>query len=276
MRRLCLLLALIWFAGSQPASAMLIPMPHTVSSLASCYQDETIYTPASSNTPAVVAHSFVGRGKEVAFRTCRDEDGNIHYFVRKPRPNRGGVCHVVEDELFPATASEFVIVDVLYGGMNPDWYFDLHGWRHVPPKPWTAMGYRAAHRSLVQVMAENSACPPPGDAGYIAATGTDGLIKTFFLRWRAVISSPDSFDRAFASVPELSTFDSAPVSPDHVRRGLRTAVFDRHEQVTLIMCDEQELGEQGGCYAYVGVFSILFDVTDRGLEIMGIRENPLA
>lgn len=274
MRRSLMLLALAALALPHPVTAQFV-MPHTIQSLSTCAMNEEIYTAASTDAPAPVAHSFGGRGKEVSFRTCRDGDGITHFFIRKPRPNRNAICRVVEDELFPADDSDFVIVDVLYDGTNPSWYFELHGWTFRPPAAWSEMGYRARHRSLALVTADAATCPPTNDARYIPVSGTDGLIKTFFRRWRAITASPEDFDRALAPVPVLPV---PPFSndPDRVRHAVHTQVFDRHQDVEGIRCDEQELSIQGGCQAFVGDFSIFFDVTDHGLEITGIRENPVA
>jgi hypothetical protein len=275
VRRIWTILALCSLAAwPNPAPAQIVVIPHSVNALALCGGDK-LYAPGGHSAPGVIARSFAGRGAVLTFRTCQDSDGNTHYFVRKPRPNRNGICRVAEDEVFPGRAGDFVIADVLYDGTAKGWYFDLHGWTFRPPANWRAMDYRARHQSLALVTTSSAICPRTDDAHYIPVSGTDGMLKAFFKIWRTATASPGSFDRFFAKVPVQA--ETAFGSPDAVqtRSFLRDIVFKRHADVATVDCDMQEMGSEPGCAALVDIVSILFDVTDHGLIITGIRANPI-
>ncbi len=261
-------------ASAGPVSAQIIVQPRTVQALLLCEADR-IFAPGDSGAPPVIARSFEGRGKVVTFRTCRDADGNTHYFIRKPRPNRDGVCRVVEDELFPGTPKDFVIVDLLYDGTAAGWYFDLHGWTFRPPGDWHALNYGARHKMLALVTSATAPCPRTDDVHYIPVSATDGMLKTFFGVWRSAKASPDSFDKIFAAVPVLPIPMFERLGTVRTLPGLKRAIFESHEDIASIDCEVSGLGTASGCTAWVDLFSITFDVTDRGLAITGVWENPL-
>jgi hypothetical protein len=268
----CGLVALI-----SSASAQMVAVPHTAGALMLCDGYKS-YAPHDNGAPGIIARSLVGPGAILTFRTCRDADGNTHYFVRKPRPNRSGLCRVFEDELFPGRDRDAVSIDVQYDGTAPDRSFELRGWTERPPQKWRAMYYEARHESFGLATSASAACPRSDDARYIPVSGTDGTITSFFKIWRAATLSREGFDRAFGNVPVLAGMPGEAAPSQSEISGalgmLRSAVFDQHLDIFYVDCQTSQLSTLSGCVAGIYYSSILFDVTDHGLVINGIRENP--
>jgi len=174
-------------ALTNKAAAFAVINAHTVQALYSCSASK-IYREDSKDAPDIIARSFAGEGRRIVFRTCRDYDGNTHYFIRKPRPNRNGVCRIFESEIFPGSETDFIIVDVLYDGMAPNWSFDLKEWKGVPPQAWISMRYTP--QSSILGFATTESCPPGEDARYIPVGDvTDGLMTTFPTYWEKITQS---------------------------------------------------------------------------------------
>ena len=253
---LCFLLLLL---APNPARTQVIIRPHTANALTYCTGDK-FYSAHSTDAPSIIANSFAGDGKQVAFRTCQDGDGNIHYFIRKPRPNRNGVCRTFEDEVFPGTDSDRILVDVLYDGSAPNWYFSLNGWKAWPPDDWTLLHY--SRQSAILGFVTGGECPAGDDARYIwLGNVTDGMLKAFQEKWNQVSQSPEAFDKAFFAVPTVSSFtgklDARPSQA--MRDRFRDYVFQNHDKPTLISCGD------GGCVANFKYQAIGFDFTADGI-----------
>ena len=211
----CLFLLL----APRPGEAEVIIHPHTANALRYCVGDK-IYSVHSTGAPSVIAASFAGDGKQVAFRTCQDGDGNSHYFIRKPRPNRNGVCRTFEDEVFPGTDNDKILVDVLYDGSAPNWYFSLKGWKAWPPDDWTLLHYTP--RSSVLGLVSDEDCPTGEDARYLSLENvTDGMLKAFQSSWIEATRSSETLDKAFRNVPTVSGATVVIANPTHFAVALK-------------------------------------------------------
>lgn len=255
---LCVLLAL-------PADAMIIIQHNTANALTYCTASN-LFSAASTDAPALVAASFSGEGKRVAFRTCRDGDGNTHYFIRAPRPNRNGICRVFEHEVFPGTENDSAIVQVLYSGMEPGWEVTIRRWKMWPPDEWTLMHY--SRQSAVLGFVTGQACPLGDDPRYIGLENvSDGMLTSFQSKWEAVTRTPTALEEAFAGVPTVTAFSGAiDAQPSaRLRENLRRSVFERHRKVESISCHE------GGCTAWLDSVSVDFDVTPSGIAFKALK-----
>jgi hypothetical protein len=242
------------------AQAQLIAPPHhTLQSLTTC-DGNHFYASQSARSPSRIAKSFEGKGALVAFRTCTDADGNTHYFVLEPRPNRNGVCRTYEHELFPGGDQDEAFITLLYDGTAPDWYFMMKGWKSWPPADWNALHYSA--RSEVFAFVSGEKCPLGSDPRYLPVEHiTDGTLKAFESLWLRINSSPKDFTEVFAHV-------TIPANQGDVIERFRHAVFDDREQITSISCGD------GGCTAYFGDFAVRFDTSISGIEIEGVEQLP--
>lgn len=253
---------------TQPAFAQFVVPPHTVQALGTC-DVERIYNSQSANTPSLIAHSFRGQGSSVTFRVCTDRDQNTHYFIRKPRPNRNGICRVFEEELFPGNERDMQIVDVLYDGTMPGWYFTMTGWKSWPPTAWAKLHYSPQSQILAQ--AGDGACPATDDKGYVpVGSMTDGMLHGFFKLWHDVSYSPEAFDKAFANTTSVAIIGMG-FKEDHAAlvRELRDDLFEKHSspRPEFLRCD---LGNLPGCTAYFDRFDVGFDVGDQGMVLTRI------
>ncbi len=262
------------FSAVSPVSAQIIVREHTVQALAYCESDH-YYNPATADAPAIIAKSFEGPGKQVTFRTCTDVDGNTHYFVRKARPNRNGICRVFEEEIFPGSTTDSVIVDVLYDGMAPHWYFDMQGWKYSPPNSWAKLQYTAKSRILA--LESSDGCPSGDDKRYIPVGPlTDGMLKSFYGLWHRVSETPASFDEAFAGSVSIGS-EALGYKQDHAElvQRLRADFFDLGRERPRIYELECGGGRLDGCSAFMSDNMVIgFDVTEHGLAITTIDLTP--
>jgi hypothetical protein len=250
--------------AARPASAQFIITPHTAQALEYCYAGVAVYTAQSANAPANVAAVFADKGKVLGVRICKDADGNTHYFLRQPRTLTGDVCRVAEEEVFPATSQDIVMPasPAIEGG-----YYSLPGWTWRIPEDWDRLRYQRQNTTLAVVLPASGACPPPDDKRYIRVSATDGMLRTFFRKWRAMTASPEVFDAATAAIPQHTVMFPG---LDQVQRRayLRKLIFGQHEDIESVECENE-------CQALVVVFAFVFDMTDHGLVITEIREYPL-
>ena len=243
-----------------PADSFVIINHHTANALNYC-DESKLYGAHNTDAPAIIAASFAGEGRRVAFRTCPDGDGNMHYFLREPRPNNNGVCRVFEREVFSGTEKDELFVQVLYDGTARNWYFTMKGWKVWPPDDWTSLHY--SRQSAVLGFVTSQDCPPGDDPRYIWLKNvTDGMLKTFQNAWDAARRSPEALVNAFRDVPtEGSKFpgqmDAQPSQA--LRDRFRSAVIEGHDKLTGISCDDR------GCYASLSNQAIGFDVTPSGI-----------
>lgn len=249
------------------AQAQIIVQPG-VGELMEC-GDSRLYDSRSADAPALIANSFKGQANVLVFRTCEDMKKNTHYFIRKPRPNRNGICRIVETEVFPATAEDSVFVDVLYDGVAPGWFFTMPGWKSSPPDDWTKLQYHSRGRVFAQ--RSDGECPPGGDKHYVPIEGvmTDGMLNAFFDLWRDISSSPEAFDRAFANTASVIY---AHEDHDALVRSLRKDLFEKDHARPVLGTLECIIGNFSGCDAFFDRYEVGFDVTDHGIEITRIDE----
>jgi len=253
-----------------PCDAQITIQAHTLQALSFCHDDEHLYSAESRAAPSTIAASFKGQGKVLVFRTCKDVDGNVHYFMRKPRPNRSGVCRVFEDEVFPGTKKDDVSVEVLYDGTAPNWFFVLRGWNSRPPNKWAKMRYSPQSAVLAQV--HDGECPRGDNSDYISISGvTDGTLKSFYHLWGSITASPEVFSKAIADVPLRFNTGNA------TRSNLQIAVFEGHQRLASVECygsAADAIVNDGGCTAIIDSFGVQFDVTNTGPSITGLYEMP--
>jgi len=201
-------------------------------------------------------------------------DHHTHYFVRKPRPNRNGICRILEQELFPGTPQDEQIVDVLYDGTAPNWYVTISGWQSWPPEDWVKLPYLPQSGILAQESGD--ACPPGDDKGYVSVGSmTDGMLKQFFALWRDISSSPEAFDRAFANTTS-NAYANMGGKEDHegLVRTLRQYLFEKNRaRPALKVLDCNTVGRLEGCSAYFQGFVVGFDVGDSGLKITRLDQE---
>ena len=144
------------------AKAFVVPSrPGTVQALMDCF-DHKIFNADSRDAPVNVASSFSGEGARLVFSTCRDAEDNTHYFVRAPRPNRNGVCRAFEEEIFPATASDQIRIQVMYDNMAGEQYIALKRWTRSIPQGWAALKYPSRTQEYEFLI--ESDCPVVDDA----------------------------------------------------------------------------------------------------------------
>jgi hypothetical protein len=248
------------------AMAFVVPSrPGTVNALMDCF-DERLFNAQSRDAPAAVAAAFAGQGSKLAFRTCRDTDRNIHYFLREPRPNPNGVCRTFEKEVFIGAPSDGAHVRLEYSGTVDNWYFVLRGWTETPPASWSAMRYPA--RSQVFGFVADGDCPPGDDTRYMALTNvTDGTLKAFLQAWSRVAASPESARAALGGflveahpIPRFNT----PERQRQFRERVIAAVSSRKESLAAMSCDTT------GCAAQFDSFYAAFDIGPNGIVLTGL------
>lgn len=246
-----------------PVRAFVVPpRPGTVQALMDC-SDQKTYDARSSDAPAAIAASFAGKGASLAFRTCRDTDRNVHYFLREHLPGRNGVCRSLEKEIFPGGAMDSVWVDVRLS--PPEWYF-LKGWKQYPPNAWQALHYPVRTQEFGFVT--DGDCPPGDDARYLALINvTDGMLKSFQQVWARVAATPQSLKAAIAPLP-VSAAPTERFNTPERQQAFRTALvarmFEKHERPAGLACDS------AGCSATFDSFRVLFDVTPDGIVLTGL------
>ncbi|MBS0471024.1 MAG: hypothetical protein JSR60_08135 [Proteobacteria bacterium] len=257
-----------------PANGQWTIRAHTVQALAFCRQDK-LFDAMSTGAPPRISVALSGRGSVLAFRICTDADGNEHYFVRQPRPNRAGVCRVLEDEVFPAKRpSEFVNVSVPTDVSSNEHPFGLAGWTDRAPAAWRRLGYRSETRSFALVTEPDGRCPLPDDTRFIPVTASDGALREFQRLWHAATATPQDFYREFGSAPVLNSIPSGVPKQATAYFLLHDLVFDRHADISSIECQTGSTGTDT-CSAWIGNISIEFDVSGQGLVVTGIRESPV-
>jgi hypothetical protein len=161
-----------------------------------CIGGEKIYGAASRDAPALIARSLAGDGKRFAFRTCTDAEGNTHYFIREPRPNRDGVCRAFQNEIFPGTEQDSWMAQIQYDGR--DMFVDIKGWKSLPPDAWRSRPYYRPSRHVSLGFVSNEACPPGADPRYVPLTNvTDGVLKEFTRLLEEAAASPQAAARIF-------------------------------------------------------------------------------
>ena len=265
---LCFLFLLL---SRGPADAQVSIQLHTAGSLSDC-EGSTLYSARSTNAPAIISSSFGGEGKRLAFRTCRDADGNTHYFIREPRPNRNGVCRVFENEVFPGPSKYGVSVRLLYDGTAPGAYFNMKSWSAWPPDDWTLLHY--SRRSSVLGFVTNEDCPIGDDVRYIPLQNvTDGMLKAFQSAWIEATGSPETLDKVFRNVPTLGSehpgqIDTPP--SQKLRDRFRNDIFNGHNTVVEMSCAED------GCSAYLRDQAVGFDFTTSGIVFTKLEQLWIA
>ena len=255
-------------ATGTPAVAFVVPSPPgSVQALMDCF-DERLFSAQSANVPPAIAASFRGQGAKLAFRTCRDADRNIHYYLREPRPNRNGVCRTFEKEVFLGSASDRVLVHLLYDSNAPNWYFMLSGWSSLQPPKWTAMRYPA--RSQVLGFIAESDCPPGDDPRYMPLGNvTDGTLRSFQQMWERISASPEILQAALERLPVsrvtgIERFDT-PERKRAFKERTITRVLKEKPQLQGMTCHE------GGCAAWFDYWTVEFDVGPNGIVLTGLR-----
>ena len=199
-----LIAAFVLFANQPPAAqAFVVAPPGTVQALMDC-PDRKMFNSDSRDAPAIIASRLSGEGARLVFSTCQDADGNTHYFVRAPRSNRNGVCRAFEEQIFPATASDRVRIEVTYGNMAGERYVALKGWTRSIPQGWGALKY--ASQAQEYGFLTDSDCPRGDDARYMALTNvSDDVLKSFQGAWSRISASRQSLEAATAKLPTVWT-----------------------------------------------------------------------
>jgi hypothetical protein len=260
-------------ASATPALAQFVMQADTVGAMQQC-GDSKFYNSRSPNAPAIIKNSFKGQGSVLTFRVCKDADSNTHYFVRKPRPNRNGICRIFEQELFPGTAKDEEIIDTLYDGTAKGWYFVLPGWKSWPPSDWEKLHYFSQSQVLAQQSA--SLCPGGEDVGYVPVTAsmTDGMLNAFYDLWRKISASPAVFDKEFLNT-KSDGYTGLALTENHAAlvQALRSELFDKNGTRPSLEFLNCEIGTRPGCSAYFNSIVVGFDVTDTGMQI--IRIDPI-
>jgi hypothetical protein len=229
-----------------PAYAQIIGRPR----VHQCSPHQELYSTSSKDIPPVLAAAMTGDGAALEFRTCRDGEGSVHYFVREKLPNYSGVCRISEKEIFPGKATDEAFFNT---PSAPSLARALKGWTEKPPLSW-----RARYRSDATEMAlvHDGPCLNSSVANYIAVSGvTDGMMKNVMGAWSRAVGSPGAFDRAFASV-ELRRGATA-----DDKRKLRAAALAGKLRFGDISCTDRD------CAASIAALTLYvhFDVGARGV-----------
>ncbi len=237
-----------------PAQAQMVIQPHTASALLSCY-DDRLYKAGDAGAPPLIRDSLTTLGKPVVFRSCRDDDGNTHYFVRASYPKQNNVCRILDQEIFPGSDGDQSMIDT---GPHND--LTIKGWKAWPPDDWTLMHYTRQSRALGFVTTAD--CPLGNDPHYIVLDHvTDGMLNAFQKAWTRVTKSPASLAKAFGAVPTASgaegQIDAKPSQA--LRDRLQSRNFTFHDKPSWIDCEAK------GCTAYFENLAIAFDVGPTGI-----------
>ncbi len=264
---ICFVCAICAVFLAQPVSAQIVVMPHTAQALGFCHNDQHLYTSQTANAPSIVARSFRGQGSIVTFRVCNDADGNTHYFIREPRPNRNDICRIFEQELFPGDEQDLLIVDTLYDGTAPDRSFTMTGWKSWPPEAWAKLHY--APRSEILAQASTRACPSGDDVRYVpVGPMTDGMLNGFFKLWSEVSNSPAAFDKAFAhTISDAVVKMGFPEDNAALVVQLRSSLFDKGASRPVLEYLDCGIGNLEGCSAGFDRYVVGFDVSEHGIVI---------
>jgi hypothetical protein len=263
---LALAIALLLPALTRGAAAQVIVGEHTLQALYTC-EDGKLYEADGKGAPGIIARSFTGEVRRIVFRTCEDADGNTHYFIRKPRPNRNGVCRVFESEVFPGSKTDYAMVDTLHDGSAADAYFDMYGWTETAPKAWSKMGYTG--QSSVLGFATKDSCPLGDDPRYIRLSNvTDGMLTSFHLYWEKITRSEQALRAAIQNVPTVSgpgeAIDASPSKA--LRDEFVAAAINGHSRAFEISCDTE------GCRAFFSQGpTVAFDAGPDGIILVALE-----
>jgi hypothetical protein len=249
-----------------PAAPVLahFPTPVPGSALALKCVDVGHHRTPNNDRPAPVAADLPGDGKRLAFRTCRDWDGNTHYFMREPRRNRAGVCRSVEREIFPGSARDMVRAALSYDPAGP--VFALAGWKDTPPAAWA----KAGHSNPVQEfgLVATADCPTGNDQNYVLMFNvSDAVFKSFNTAWEELSRSPDALRAAtYQFRPVMESASNAGWMTRRFNDFFITGVAQGRYRLTRVYCGNT------GCGASVGSGSVLFTpAPGGGVVITDIR-----
>jgi hypothetical protein len=231
------------------AAPVLGHFPTPVPGSAQALRCADLRLPPNNDRPAPVAADLPGDGKRLAFRTCRDWDGNTHYFLREPRPNRAGVCRSVEREIFPGSARDTVRATLSYDPAAP--VFALAGWKDTPPAAWA----KAGHSNPVQEfgLVADADCPSGNDPNYVLMFNvSDAVFKSFNTAWDELSRSPDVLR---AAVYQFRPVKDAASNAGRMTRRFNdffiTGVAQGRHRLTRVYCGDT------GCGARVGDSAVL-------------------
>ena len=254
-------------AHTPAAKAYIVPPPSGTVEELDCVDSEK-FNADSRDPPAIIASSFSGEGARLVFRTCEDFGGNMHYYVRAPRPNRNGVCRAVEEEIFPAAPADRIRIPVTYSSTGH--YITITGWTRSIPQNWVALHY--ATRIREYGFGSESACPFGDDPRYAyLANVSDNLLKLFQSGWARIASSRQSLESAIANLPAeyvaIEQFNT-PDRQQKLRERVIQTVLDGKERPVEYWCEK---GNK--CFASFDSFTIGFAPVQGGIVLTKVLQN---
>jgi hypothetical protein len=260
MRFLILVLALSMAACGSAVAAGRTVFAGTVDEREVCGSVH-VWTAEDAGVPEAVAAILAATGPQAMVRTCEDLRHAIHIFVRSPAiiPQRGGVCRMREEEIFPDTSAA---ASIGIGGRS------VKGWRRTPPPDWLAEGYKQ-NDALVPTTAfvGDVPCPPPDDPRYIPAENvTNGTLIQFDRLWQRITASDAALRQALRPLPV------GPALPSHEEQLRERAVKAILEKPALtdIRCNFGVYDDFPACEARTSSFGLIFDVGPNGLMLQEV------
>jgi len=219
-----------------------------------------IWTAQGADAPEAVAAILAATGPQVMVRTCEDLRHMTHTFARSPASTqRGGVCRMREEELFPDTSAA---ASIGIGGRS------VKGWRRTPPPDWLAEGYKQ-NDALVAATAlvGDAPCPPPDDPRYIPVENvTNGMLIQFDRLWRRITASPAALRQALRP---LSVGLALPGHDDELREDAIKSIAKR-SVLKDIRCNFGTHQDFPTCEARTERYGFFFDVGPNGLTLKGM------
>jgi hypothetical protein len=258
MRFLILVLALSFAAGGSAAAAGRTVFAGTIDEREVCGPVHA-WTAKGADALEAVAAILAVAGPQVMVRTCEDLRHTIHIFARGPAtiPQRGGVCRMREEEIFPDAGAGIVV-----GGKF------VKGWRRSPPPDWLAEGYKQ-NDALVPTTAfvGGPPCPPPDDPRYIPVESvTDGMLIQFDRLWRRITASPAALRQA---LKPLSVGLALPGHDDELREDAIKNIA-KGSVLKDIRCNFGTDQDFPTCEARTERYGFFFDVAPNGLTLKGM------
>lgn len=234
-----------------------------------CGRSEVYDASHREGAPPLVGKALAalsGPSAKLGFAVCKNAYGNLHYFLRQPRPNRHGVCRQYEEEIFPVATKAKQEDGAVFYLADDGITRSLGDWTIIAPGTSRERYFDAIPQEFALLAVGD--CPPVSDPRYISVSQiTDGMLKAFDAHWRRAIRSQEAFDTAFAKLrlrmgndPETSLKDMW-----EMETRLRAAALQGKVSFTNLSCPD----DNDGCIAStnLGIF-VGFDTSETGAEFV--------
>ncbi len=272
-------LFILTFASAGRVQAQAIIGPPAPPSLY-CRGSSQFYLAQTPGAPDRVSQLFQQVSQPIAMRTCNDEQGNTHYFLRTTRPLRNGVCRLIEDEIFPGSSQDMAFIESDYhelSGMPRSVTHGLRGWSPFTPTAWQSRHYHPEH--AIFAMLGDGECPLGESPRYINTSLPDGMVKAVVALFSKAMESEADFRAAFAFMLPPGGWDALPrmhiLTFLHRFLAAQWATGTPAMTISAIVCDADTTGL---CVIHTrepSQYYFSFDETGSGLKITGVSLPPV-